>query len=90
MKLPLKPKTRRRLLRGLAICLGVGISAPSAGSAIGMDFATSALFGGLMVGISLISTLLITFAIKDGVSDSDFDKTIAEAAEKAQTKTKKD
>ncbi len=55
-----------------------------------MDFATSALFGGLMVGISLISTLLITFAIKDGVTDADFDKTIAEAAEKAQTKTKKD
>lgn len=85
----LKTKTKRRLLRGLAICLGVGISAPSAGSAIGMDFATSALFGGLMVGISLVSTLLITFAVKDGVSDDEFDKSIREAAEKAQSTTKK-
>lgn len=85
----LNQKTRRRLLRGLAICIGVGISAPSAGSAIGMDFATSAVFGGLMVGISLISTLLITFAIKDGVSDEEFDKTIREAAEKANQTTKK-
>lgn len=87
--LKLNQKSKRRFFRGLAICIGVGISAPSAGSAIGMDFATSAVFGGLMVGISLVSTLLITFAIKDGVTDDAFDAAIKEAAEKVQQTTKK-
>ena len=84
------PKTKRRLFRIVAICLGVGLAAPSAGSAIGMDFLTSAVFGALMVLISLVSTLLITFGVKDGVSDSDFDKTLREAAEQASKATKKD
>lgn len=76
-------KTKRRLWRIIAICAGVGLAAPSAGSAIGMDFVTSAVFGALMVLISLVSTLLITFGVKDGVSDEEFDKTLREAAERA-------
>jgi len=84
------PKTRRRLFRIVAICLGVGLSAPSAGSAIGLDFFTSALFGALMVLIGLVSALLITFGVKDGVSDAEFDKTLREAAEQASKASKKD
>lgn len=84
------PKTKRRVFRVIAICLGVGLAAPSAGSAIGMDFVTSATFGALMVLISLVSTLLITFGVKDGVSDAEFDKTLREAAEQASKATKKE
>lgn len=84
------PKTKRRAIRVIAICAGVGLAAPSAGSAIGMDFLTSAVFGALMVLISLVSTLLITFGVKDGVSDAEFDKTVREAVEQASKATKKD
>ena len=86
----IKRRTKRRILRVLAICLGIGIISPSAGSALGMDFATSVAFGALNVGIAIVSALLIIFGVDDGVDDAKFNKTLKDAVDKAKPQQKKD
>lgn len=77
------PKAARRFWRIVALCLGVGLLSPSAGSALGMDFVTSVAFGALMTGIGIIAAILISFGVDDGVSDAKFNKILRDKADDA-------
>ncbi len=88
MKNPIPRKVQKRILRVLAFGVAAGILAPGAGNWIGIDAITSAIFGSVMVLLSLVAAILLTYAGKGEVSDADFDSHINEQIESLKSKGK--
>ncbi|MFM5968910.1 MAG: hypothetical protein ACKOQ8_07745 [Micrococcales bacterium] len=88
MKNPVSRKTRKRIARIAAFGVAAGIIAPGAGNWIGLDAVTSAVFGSVMVLLSLVAAILLTYAGKGEVSDADFDSHINEQIESLKSKSK--
>ncbi len=85
-----EPKHIKRAKRILAFGLAAGIVSPGAGSWIGIDAFTSAVFGAIVVLMSLIAAMLLTYAGKGEVSDADFDAHINQSIETLKSNAKKD
>ena len=88
MKNPISHRTQKRIKRVLAFGVAAGILAPGAGNWLGLDAITSAVFGSVMVLLTLIAALLLTYAGKGDVSDADFDSHINEQIESLKSKSK--
>jgi hypothetical protein len=74
----------------LAFGVASGIVSPGAGSWIGIDAVTSAIFGAMVVLLSLVAAMLLTYAGKGEVSDMDFDSHINESIETLKSNAKKE
>lgn len=86
----IEPKHVKRAKRILAFGLAAGLISPGAGNWIGIDAVTSAIFGAIVVLLSLIAAMLLTYAGKGEVSDDDFNTHINAAIENIQSKDKKE
>lgn len=86
----IEPKHIKRAKRILAFGLAAGLISPGAGNWIGIDAVTSAIFGAIVVLLSLVAAMLLTYAGKGEVSDDDFNVHINAAIENIQSKDKKD
>jgi hypothetical protein len=86
----IEPKHIKRAKRVLAFGLAAGIVSPGAGSWIGIDAVTSAIFGAIVVLMSLVAAMLLTYAGKGEVSDADFDAHINQSIETLKSNAKKD
>lgn len=84
------PKQIKRAKRVLAFGIASGIVSPGAGSWIGIDAVTSAIFGAMVVLLSLTAALLLTYAGKGEVTDPDFDAHINESIETLKSNAKKE
>lgn len=86
----IEPKHIKRAKRVLAFGVASGIVSPGAGSWIGIDAVTSAIFGAMVVLLSLVAAMLLTYAGKGEVSDIDFDSHINESIETLKSNAKKE
>ena len=86
----IEPKHIKRAKRVLAFGVAAGIVSPGAGSWIGIDAVTSAIFGAMVVLLSLVAAMLLTYAGKGEVSDIDFDNHINESIETLKSNAKKE
>ena len=86
----IEPKYIKRAKRVLAFGIASGIVSPGAGSWIGIDAVTSAIFGAMVVLLSLTAALLLTYAGKGEVTDTDFNTHINESIETLKSNAKKD
>lgn len=86
----IEPKHVKRAKRILAFGLAAGIVSPGAGSWIGIDAVTSAVFGAIVVLMSLVAAMLLTYAGKGEVSDVDFDAHINQSIETLKSNAKKE
>ena len=86
----IEPKHIKRAKRILAFGLAAGLISPGAGNWIGIDAITSAIFGAIVVLLSLIAAMLFTYAGKGELSDEDFNTHINASIESVQSKDKKD
>lgn len=90
------PKHVKRAKRILAFGIAAGLVSPGAGAWVNelgvasIDAIGSAVFGAIVVLLSLIAALLITYAGKGAVSDEDFDSHINAAIENINSKNKDD
>jgi len=84
------PKHVHRAKRVLAFGIAAGLVSPGAGTWIGIDAITSAIFGAMVVLLSLIAAMLLTYAGKGEVSDSDFNTHINESIETLKSNAKKE
>ena len=80
----------RRAKRVLAFGIASGIVSPGAGSWIGIDAITSAVFGAMVVLLSLVAAMLLTYAGKGEVTDTDFNSHINESIETLKSNAKKE
>ncbi len=85
-----EPKHIKRAKRVLAFGVAAGIVSPGAGNWMGIDAVTSAVFGAIVVLTSLIAAMLLTYAGKGEISDTDFDAHINESIETLKSNSKKD
>lgn len=91
MKLPkCSPKQIKRAQRILSFGLAAGILSPGAGNWMGIPALESAVFGAIIVLSSLVAALLLTYAGKGEVSDSDFNAHINDAIQNMKSQDKKD
>jgi hypothetical protein len=86
----IESKYVRRAKRVLAFGIASGIVSPGAGSWIGIDAVTSAIFGAMVVLLSLVAAMLLTYAGKGEITDTDFDSHINESIETLKSSAKKD
>jgi len=86
----IQPKQVHRAKRILAFGVAAGIVSPGAGSWIGIDAITSAIFGAMVVLLALVAALLLTYAGKGKVEDADFDAHINAAIENIKSDSKKE
>lgn len=86
----IEPKHVKRVKRVLAFGIASGLVSPGAGTWIGIDAVTSAIFGAMVVLLSLTAAMLLTYAGKGEVSDTDFDSHINESIEQLKSNAKKD
>lgn len=84
------PKHIHRAKRVLAFGIAAGLVSPGAGTWIGIDAITSAIFGAMVVLLSLIAAMLLTYAGKGSVSDADFNAHINESIETLKSNSKKE
>lgn len=88
------PKHIKRAKRILAFGVAAGLVSPGAGAWVNelgiaqIDALASAVFGAIVVLMSLIAALLITYAGKGEVSDDDFNSHINAAIENIKSKDK--
>lgn len=91
MKSPkINPKQVRRGKRILSFGLAAGILSPGAGNWMGIPALDSAVFGAIIVLSSLVAALLLTYAGKGEVSDTDFNSHINDAIQNMKSQDKKD
>lgn len=83
-------KYRQRAQRIAAFGLAAGLMSPGAGNWMGIDAVTSAIFGAIVVLTSLVAAMLLTYAGKGSVSDTDFDAHINDSIETLKSNSKKD
>jgi hypothetical protein len=81
-------KNVKRAKRVAAFMAASGLLAPGAGNWFGIDALASAAFGAVLVGVSLVATLLLIYAGRGYVEDAAFDKAINEQIEQIQSKKK--
>jgi hypothetical protein len=86
----IEPQHIKRAKRVLAFGVASGIVSPGAGSWIGIDAITSAVFGAMVVLLSLVAAMLLTYAGKGEVSDTDFNSHINESIETLKSNAKKE
>lgn len=95
MKLVPSKKNIKRAKRIIAFGLAAGIMAPAGGAWVTqlglaqIDAVVSAIFGAFTVLSSLIAALLLTYASKGEIADSEFNSHINEAIENVKSKAEK-
>ena len=86
----IEPRHVKRAKRVLAFGIASGIVSPGAGSWIGIDAITSAIFGAMVVLLSLVAAMLLTYAGKGEITDTDFNSHINESIETLKSNAKKE
>lgn len=90
MKSFFKSKQVKRAKRVAAFGVATGILSLGAGNIWQIDALTSALFGASLALLGLVAALLIIYAGKGDVPDSDFDQAINSAIENVRSKSSKE